>query len=99
MKDASKGVPQWAGWETELINVKQLNGVGGAYEVTVRVHPYYGTHTGIRKVRIVAQELRGKGIKLSEASIRDRGHLWTLRQLPLVVQMETKQTILTLKPY
>lgn len=45
-KDPSKGVPQWAGWETEIVNLKQLNGVGGSYEVTVRVHTYYGPHTG-----------------------------------------------------
>jgi hypothetical protein len=45
-KDAPKGVPQWAGWDTEIINIKQLYGIGGAYEVTVRVHPYYGPHIG-----------------------------------------------------
>jgi hypothetical protein len=45
-KDAPKGVPQWAGWDTEIINIKQLYGIGGAYEVTVIVHPYYGPHIG-----------------------------------------------------
>ncbi|MGG2092599.1 DUF3888 domain-containing protein [Bacillus sp. S13(2024)] len=45
-KDASKGVPQWGGWETEIVNIKQLTGVGGIYEVTVRVHSYYEAHTG-----------------------------------------------------
>ncbi|MGG2091478.1 hypothetical protein AB1283_01815 [Bacillus sp. S13(2024)] len=42
----------------------------------------------IRKVRFVAEELREKGIKLLETSIRDRGHLWIPRELPLAVQEE-----------
>ena len=45
-KDAPKGVPQWAGWDTEILDIKQLYGIGGAYEATVRVHPYYGPHIG-----------------------------------------------------
>ncbi|MFJ7975964.1 DUF3888 domain-containing protein [Peribacillus sp. NPDC096379] len=45
-KDAPKGIPQWAGWDTKIINIKQLHGVGGSYEVIVRVHPYYGPHIG-----------------------------------------------------
>ncbi|MGG2065036.1 TnsD family Tn7-like transposition protein [Bacillus sp. S14(2024)] len=45
----------------------------------------------IRKVRFVAEELREKGTKLSETSIRDRGHLWTPCQLPFVVQEEIRK--------
>ncbi|MFJ5717300.1 DUF3888 domain-containing protein [Neobacillus sp. NPDC093127] len=45
-KDTPRGIPQWAGWETEITNIKQLYGVGVAYEVTVKVFPYYGPHIG-----------------------------------------------------
>jgi len=45
-KDEPKGVPQWAGWNAEIINIKQLNGIGGSYEVKVRIYPYYGPHIG-----------------------------------------------------
>ncbi|HDX9500068.1 TPA: DUF3888 domain-containing protein [Bacillus thuringiensis] len=45
-KDATEGIPSWAGWDTEIVNIKQLYGIGGAYDVKVRVHPYYGPHIG-----------------------------------------------------
>jgi len=45
-KDVSKGIPQWAGWDTEILEIKQLQGVGGAYDVTVEVRPYYGALIG-----------------------------------------------------
>ena len=45
-KNTPRGIPQWASWETEITNIKQLYGVGGAYEVTVKVFPYYGPHIG-----------------------------------------------------
>jgi hypothetical protein len=45
-KDSSKGTPQWGGWETEILVIDQLFGVGGSYDVTLNVHPYYGEHTG-----------------------------------------------------
>ncbi|WP_429313659.1 DUF3888 domain-containing protein [Paenibacillus mucilaginosus] len=41
-----KGPPSWAGWDTEILDIEQIYGVGGAYNVTVRVHPYYGPHIG-----------------------------------------------------
>jgi hypothetical protein len=28
-KDVPKGVPQWTGWDTEIIDIKQLYGIGG----------------------------------------------------------------------
>ena len=34
-KDASEGIPQWAGWDTKILEVQQLQGVGGSYDVTV----------------------------------------------------------------
>lgn len=43
-KDAPKGVPQWAGWDTTILKIDQLQGVGGSYDVTLQVRPYYGAH-------------------------------------------------------
>lgn len=34
----------WASYETEILKIKQLNGVGGAYEITLKVNPYYRAH-------------------------------------------------------
>lgn len=41
-KDSSEGVPQWAGSDTEVLEIEELFGVGGSYDVTVKVYPYYG---------------------------------------------------------
>jgi Protein of unknown function (DUF3888) len=38
----------WAAYDTEILRIKQLFGVGGAYEVTLKVFPYYGAHNGIK---------------------------------------------------
>ena len=45
-KDSSKGVPQWGGWDTEILEIEELFGVGGSYDVTVKVFPYYGASIG-----------------------------------------------------
>lgn len=34
----------WASYDTEILKIKQLYGVGGAYEITVKVMPYYRAH-------------------------------------------------------
>lgn len=34
----------WAAYDTEILKVKQLFGVGGAYEITFKVYPYYRAH-------------------------------------------------------
>lgn len=34
----------WATYDTEILKVKQLYGVGGAYEITLKVMPYYRAH-------------------------------------------------------
>jgi hypothetical protein len=34
----------WDSYDTEIIKIKQLYGVGGAYEITLKVHPYYRAH-------------------------------------------------------
>ena len=42
-KDAPEGLT-WASYETEILKIKQLYGVGGGYEITLKVYPYYGAH-------------------------------------------------------
>ena len=34
----------WASYDTEILKIKQLYGVGGGYEITLKVHPYYAAH-------------------------------------------------------
>ncbi|NLP51947.1 DUF3888 domain-containing protein [Bacillus sp. RO1] len=42
-KDAP-GSLTWASYDTEILKIKQLYGVGGGYEITLKVYPYYGPH-------------------------------------------------------
>jgi hypothetical protein len=44
-KNAPKGLT-WASWETEILKIKQVYGIGGLYEITLKVYPYYGPHNG-----------------------------------------------------
>ena len=41
-KNSSKGVPQWGGSATEILEIVELINVRGSYDVTVKVYPYYG---------------------------------------------------------
>ncbi|MGD6777127.1 DUF3888 domain-containing protein [Sutcliffiella horikoshii] len=34
----------WASYDTEILKIKQLYGIGGNYEITLKVYPYYGAH-------------------------------------------------------
>lgn len=34
----------WASYDTEIVKIKQIYGVGGAYEITLKVNPYYRAH-------------------------------------------------------
>lgn len=34
----------WSSYDTEILKIKQLYGVGGAYEMTLKVEPYYRAH-------------------------------------------------------
>ncbi|MFD2045460.1 DUF3888 domain-containing protein [Ornithinibacillus salinisoli] len=34
----------WDAYDTELLHIKQVYGVGGLYEITLKVFPYYGPH-------------------------------------------------------
>jgi Protein of unknown function (DUF3888) len=42
-KNAPVGLT-WASYDTEILRIKQLYGVGGLYEITLKVYPYYGAH-------------------------------------------------------
>lgn len=42
-EDAPEGLT-WFSYHTEILKVKQLHGVGGAYEITLKVLPYYRAH-------------------------------------------------------
>lgn len=42
-ENAPEGL-MWASYSTEILKIKQLYGVGGAYEITLKVKPYYRAH-------------------------------------------------------
>ncbi|MCS0673499.1 DUF3888 domain-containing protein [Cytobacillus firmus] len=42
-KNAPEGLT-WATYDTEVIKLKQVYCVGGLYEITLRVYPYYRAH-------------------------------------------------------
>lgn len=42
-KNAPEGLT-WAAYDTEILKIKQVYGVGGLYEITLKVHPYYRAH-------------------------------------------------------
>ncbi|MFB9826262.1 DUF3888 domain-containing protein [Lederbergia wuyishanensis] len=42
-KSAPKGLT-WAAYQTEILKIKQANGIGGIYEITLKVYPYYRAH-------------------------------------------------------
>lgn len=41
--DAPAGIT-WASYQTQILKIEQLNGVGGAYTITFKVSPYYRAH-------------------------------------------------------
>ncbi|MEH7416839.1 DUF3888 domain-containing protein [Neobacillus drentensis] len=43
----------WAGFETELLKIKQIYGIGGLYEITLKVYPYYAAHNGYGEDEVV----------------------------------------------
>jgi hypothetical protein len=51
-----KGAPKdltWASWDTEILKIKQVYGIGGLYEITLKVYPYYGAHNGYGEDEVV----------------------------------------------
>ena len=57
-KDAPEGLT-WASYDTEILKIKQLYGVGGGYEITLKVHPYYDAHKSYGIDEVVV-DTRGK---------------------------------------
>ena len=51
-KNAPKDLT-WASWETEILKIKQMYGIGGLYEITLKVDPYYGAHNGYGEDEVV----------------------------------------------
>lgn len=41
--DAPEGLT-WASYDTEILKIKQSNGIGGSYEIALKVSPYYRAH-------------------------------------------------------
>ena len=52
-KNAPKEGLSWAAWETEILKIKQVYGIGGLYEITLKVSPYYGAHNGYGEDEVV----------------------------------------------
>ena len=42
-KDVPEGLT-WASYDTEILKMKQSNGIGGSYEITLKVSPFYRAH-------------------------------------------------------
>lgn len=51
-KNAPEGL-SWAPFSTEILKFKQSNGIGGAYELTLKVSPYYRAHITYGEDKIV----------------------------------------------
>ncbi|MEW9671077.1 DUF3888 domain-containing protein [Ammoniphilus sp. 3BR4] len=58
----------WATYDTEILKIKQLYGVGGLYEITLKVHPYYRAHITYGEDKIVVS---------SDGELIDYEHLKT----------------------
>jgi hypothetical protein len=43
----------WASYDTEILKIKQLYGIGGLYEITLKVYPYYRAHMGYGEDEVV----------------------------------------------
>ena len=52
----------WATYDTEILKIKQVYGVGGLYEITLKVYPYYRSHMGYGEDEVVINTV-GKLIK------------------------------------
>jgi hypothetical protein len=51
-KKAPKGLT-WASYETEMLKIKQLSGIGGEYVIMLKVYPYYRAHWGYGEDEVV----------------------------------------------
>lgn len=58
--DKNAPIPlSWASYDTELLKIRQVYGVGGLYELTLKVNPYYGAHNSYGVDEVVVNS-RGK---------------------------------------
>lgn len=51
-----KNVPEgltWAAYDTEILKINQLYGVGGLYELTLKIYPYYRAHMSYGEDEVV----------------------------------------------
>ncbi|MEH6939997.1 DUF3888 domain-containing protein [Bacillus sp. JJ664] len=48
----------WASYETEMLKIKQLSGIGGLYEITLKVYPYYRAHISYGEDEVVISIVR-----------------------------------------
>lgn len=51
-KNAPKGLT-WASYDTEILKIKQVYGIGGLYELTLKVYPYYRAHNSYGEDEVV----------------------------------------------
>lgn len=51
-KNAPEGLT-WASYDTEILKIKQLYGIGGLYEITLKVYPYYRAHMSYGEDEVV----------------------------------------------
>jgi hypothetical protein len=60
----SKPDRQWAAWDTEILDIKQLYGVGGAYRINLRVNTYVGAHNPPYGMDIITIEINPHEYKI-----------------------------------
>lgn len=51
-KNAPEGLT-WASYDTEILKIKQLFGIGGLYEITLKVYPYFRAHMSYGEDKVV----------------------------------------------
>jgi len=51
-KNAPEGLT-WAAYDTEILKIKQLFGIAGLYEITLKVYPYYRAHMSYGEDKVV----------------------------------------------
>ncbi|QOY34679.1 DUF3888 domain-containing protein [Anaerobacillus isosaccharinicus] len=51
-KNAPEGLT-WATYDTEILKIKQVYGVGGLYELTLKIYPYYQAHMSYGEDEVV----------------------------------------------
>ncbi|MFJ5718259.1 DUF3888 domain-containing protein [Neobacillus sp. NPDC093127] len=57
-KNAPVGLT-WASYDTEILKIKQLYRIGGLYEISLKVYPYYHAHNSYGEDEVVIKT-RGK---------------------------------------